>query len=64
MESTEIDIIPTVPSGKLGDLNADVFYKGVKCEIRLISDKDALKVNAYKSFKTDLAECINYIEEY
>lgn len=64
MESTEIEIIPTDSSGELGDLNADVFYKGVKCEIRIISDKDAVKVNAYKSFKTDLIECLNYIEEY
>lgn len=64
MESTEIEIIPTDSSGELGDLNADVFYKGVKCEIRIISDKDAVKVNAYKSFKIDLIECLNYIEEY
>ncbi|MFD2999593.1 hypothetical protein ACFS7Z_04410 [Pontibacter toksunensis] len=64
MESTEIEIIPTDSSGELGDLNADVFYKGIKCEIRIVSDKDALRVNAYKSFKTDLIECLNYIEEY
>lgn len=47
-----------------GNLDAELYYKGHKCELRVIQDKLSSRLNALHLLEKDLKECLDFIDHF